>query len=311
MTKFSWKDFQFLDLINHKVHEVDNLPSGVSVSTMCCSAKIGSEIKIDKIMNFLQLNSDDILTVKMNDSKIRTLLTTKPKNKRKKVGAKKTKTQKFYNQITVVVRIGYGNYEDINNEKCINVKLFKNGSIQMSGCKRIEEVNTVINKLVYRLKEIKGRRTTEGIEHICFLEDPNKININDFKIDMINSNYQVNLMIDRSKFYKLLLKKKIEASFEPCIRACVIIKYCPPVDNPEEKSISIFVFQKGNIIITGAKSKNQVNSSYNYLNEILIEHADEISKKNDKEDEDTLLKIYKDIIEENKHKLSGIDLMMK
>ena len=52
MTKFSWKDFQFLDLINHKVHEVDNLPTGVSVSTMCCSAKIGSEIKIDNIMNF-------------------------------------------------------------------------------------------------------------------------------------------------------------------------------------------------------------------------------------------------------------------
>jgi len=311
MTKFSWKDFQFLDLINHKVHEVDNLPSGVSVSTMCCSAKIGSEIKIDKIMNFLQLNSDDILTVKMNDSKIRTLLTTKPKNKRKKVGSKKTKTQKFYNQITVVVRIGYGSCEDINNEKCINVKLFKNGSIQMSGCKRIEEVNTVINKLVYRLKEIKGRRTPEGIEHICFLEDNSKVNVNDFKIDMINSNYQVNLMIDRSKFYKLLLKKKIEASFEPCIRACVIIKFCPPVDNPDEKSISIFVFQKGNIIITGAKSRNQVNSSYTYLNEILIEHADEISKKNDKEDEDALLKIYKDIIEENKHKLSGIDLMMK
>ena len=311
MTKFSWKDFQFLDLINHKDLEVDRLPSGVSVSTMCCSAKIGSEIKIDKIMNFLQLNSDDILTVKMNDMKIRTLLNKKPKNKRKKIGAKKTKTQKFYNQITVVVRIGYGDYEDINEEKCINVKLFKNGSIQMSGCKKIEQVNTVINKLVYRLKEIKGRRTPEGIEHISFLEDSSKVNINSFKIDMINSNYQVHLMIDRSKFYKLLLKKKIEASFEPCIRACVIIKYCPPIDNPDEKTISIFVFQKGNIIITGAKSRNQVIAAYKYLNEILIEHADEISKKNDKEDENTLLNIYKDIMEENKHKLSGMELMMK
>jgi len=193
------------------------------------------------------------------------------------------------------------------------MKLFKNGSIQMSGCKSIEEVNTVINKLVYRLKEIKGLRTEdgEGIEYISFLEDADKININSYKIDMINSNYRVNLMVDRSKFYKLLLKKKIEASFEPCIRACVIIKYCPPVDNPDEKSISIFVFQKGNIIITGAKSRNQVISSYNYLNDIIMEHADDISKKNDKEDEEVLLKIYKDILEENKHKLSGLDLVMK
>lgn len=313
MTKFSWKDFQIEDLINHKAHEVDNLPNGVSVSTMCCSAKIGSEIKIDKIMNFLQLNSDDILTVKMNDMKIRTLLTKKIKNKRKKIGTKKAKTQKFYNQITVVVRITHGDYEDINNEKRINVKLFKNGSIQMSGCKRIEEVNTVINKLVYRLKEIKGLRTEDGecIEYISFLEDADKININSYKIDMINSNYRVNLMVDRSKFYKLLLKKKIEASFEPCIRACVIIKYCPPVDNPDEKSISIFIFQKGNIIITGAKSRNQVISSYNYLNDIIMEHADDISKKNDKEDEKVLLDLYKDILEENKHKLSGLDLVMK
>lgn len=183
----------------------------------------------------------------------------------------------------------------------------------MSGCKRIEEVNTVINKLVYRLKEIKGLRTEdgEGIEYISFLEDADKININSYKIDMINSNYRVNLMVDRSKFYKLLLKKKIEASFEPCIRACVIIKYCPPVDNPDEKSISIFIFQKGNIIITGAKSRNQVISSYNYLNDIIMEHADDISKKDDKEDEKVLLDLYKDILDENKHKLSGLDLVMK
>ena len=69
MTKFSWNDYQFLDLINFKEHEVDNLPKGVSISTMCCSAKIGSEINIENIQNYLQLNRNDILTVKLNDSK--------------------------------------------------------------------------------------------------------------------------------------------------------------------------------------------------------------------------------------------------
>ena len=56
MTKFSWNDYQFLDLINYKKHEVDNLPNGVSISTMCCSAKIGSEINIENVQNYLQLN---------------------------------------------------------------------------------------------------------------------------------------------------------------------------------------------------------------------------------------------------------------
>ena len=305
MTEFSWKDYEYTDFINHSIHEVNNLPSGVSVSTMCCSTKIGSEINITNIMNFLQLNEDDILTVKMNDSSIKTLLV--KKIKKKKVGIK---VQKCYNQITVVVRITDGETKDINNEECINVQLFKNGSIQMSGCKRIIDVNTVINKLIYRLKEIKEKRTPEGIEYINFLEDPTKVNVTNFKIDMINSNYSANLMINRSKFYKLLLKKKIEASFEPCIRACVIIKYLSPFDNPDEKTISIFVFQSGNIIITGAKSKNQVNSAYKYVNDIIIEHADEISKKTDQDEEETLLNFYKDIIEENKHKLSTFDLML-
>ncbi len=307
MTKFSWNDYQVLDFIDFKKHEVDNLPKGVSISTMCCSAKLGSEINIENVQNYLQLNKNDVLTVKMNDQKIRTLLIQKAKNKRKKTTQKKGKTQKFYNQITVVIRIGHGPCEDINNEKTINVKLFKNGSIQMSGCKRIEEVNTVINKLVYRLKEKKGLRINDTIQQINFIENINDINVNSFKIDMINSNYQVNLQIDRSKFYRLLLKKKITASYEKCIRACVIIKYCPPEDNPDQKEISVFIFQKGNIIITGAKSKNQVTSAYNYLNKVLIEHADEISKKNEKEDEETLINIYKNILDENSHKL---DLLM-
>ena len=307
MTKFSWNDFQFLDLINFKHHEVDNLPIGVSISTMCCSAKIGSEINIENIQNYLQLNKNDILTVKLNESKIRTLLEQKTKNRRKKKVTKKGKTQKFYNQITVVIRIYNGSVEDINKAKTINVKLFKNGSIQMSGCKRIEEVNMVINKLIYKLKEKKGKIIDNVINQIQFVNDPESISISDFKIDMINSNYQVNLQIDRSKFYRLLLKKKISASYEKCIRACVIIKYCPPEDNPMEKEISIFVFQKGNIIITGAKSRNQVTSAYEYLNKILIEHADEISKKDEKEEEETLIKIYKNILDENSHKL---DLIM-
>jgi len=307
MAKFSWTDYQFLDLINYKKHEVDNLPSGVSISTMCCSAKIGSEIDIENIQNYLQLNKNDILTVKLNDSNIRTLLEQKAKNRRKKKVAKKGKTQKFYNQITVVMRIGYGNTDDVNKEKNINIKLFKNGSIQMSGCKRIEDVNTVINKLTYRLKEKKGKLIDNSIKQIEFVKEPENISVSDFKIDMINSNYQVNLQIDRSKFYKLLLKKKISASYEKCIRACVIIKYCPPEDNEMEKEISIFVFQKGNIIITGAKSRNQVTSAYNYLNKILLEHADDVSKKDEKEEEDSLLKIYKCILDENSHKL---DLIM-
>lgn len=291
------------DLINYKKYEVDNLPKGVSISTMCCSAKLGCDILTDNIQKYMTLNENDILTVKVNNDDKRSLLDTKVKSKKKKEVVKKTKQQKFYNQITIVMRIYEGETEDINTEKKINVKIFKNGSIQMSGCKRIEEVNIVINKLIYKLQEKKMKMTDDGITEICFIDDPNKINIHDYKIDMINSNYRVNLQIDRSKFYNLLLKKKVSASYEKCIRACVIIKYCPIDENPLEKEISIFVFQKGNIIITGAKSRIHIGEAYEYLNKIILEHVDDISKKNEVEEEELLLSLYDEIISENSHKL--------
>ena len=62
------------------------------------------------------------------------------------------------------------------------------------------------------------------------------------------------------------------------------------------KEVSIFVFQKGNIIITGARSQSHILSSYNYMNDILITHKNDIIKKDEKEEEDLILDIYDDIM---------------
>jgi len=103
--------------------------------------------------------------------------------------------------------------------------------------------------------------------------------------------------------FKLLLKKKIKASYEKCIRACVIIKFRPKLINTEEKEISIFIFEKGNIIITGARNISNIIESYNYINDILLTHTEEIIKKDDELEGDLILDLYNDIIKENKHKL--------
>ena len=67
----------------------------------------------------------------------------------------------------------------------------------MSGCKKIESINTVLNKLINELKVIKATMEDGSIIE-KFIEDYDKINIYDFKIDMINSNYAVNLIIKKS-----------------------------------------------------------------------------------------------------------------
>ena len=296
-----WSSYKFTDFLNIETNEIKNLPDGISISTMCTSCKLNTKINILNIENYLQLDTDDILTVKRNPERMRTLIESKPKPKRiKKVEKKKNTTNHFYNQITIVVRVDQGNYEDLNFVPRINMKIFKNGSVQMSGCKSITNVNIALNKLLYRLKEVKARIEDGKICEKTFVDEPENLTVKLFKIDMINSNYKVNMQLNRDRLYQLLLKKKIKSTYEPSIRACVIIKYTPLEDNLEQKEISVFIFQKGNIIITGARSKSHILSAYNYMNNILLTHKDEIIKNDDQEESDMIDSIYSDIMEDIK-----------
>lgn len=301
MIKMNWDTFEYIDFLDINNKEIKELPDGISISTMCASCKLNTRLNVQNIEKYLQLNGDDILTVKVNKEKMRSLIVQPPKPKRiKKIEpiVKENAKNYFYNQITVVVRIDQGNIKDYNDAPKINMKLFKNGSVQMSGCKSIKGINIALNKLIVKLKEVKAKIENGKIIEKEFICDPDNITVKDFKIDMINSNYQVNMQIDRAKLYNLLLKKKIKSTYEPCIRACVIIKYVPNKENNEQKEVSIFIFQKGNIIITGAKSKSHIISAYNYINDILLTHTDEIIKKDEKEEETKILSIYKDIMKD-------------
>jgi TATA-box binding protein (TBP) (component of TFIID and TFIIIB) len=272
----------FIDYINIKKLDVSNLPLGVSISTMCASGKLGTKLFNDNIAKYLELNSNDIITVKESDEKIRTLRTRiKKKAKKKKATVTKTKNKEksFYNQVTVEIRATEGDYTSLEDEDIINVKLFKNGSIQMSGCKKMESINSVLNKLVSKLKVVKAKIEDNAIVEKQFVEEPEKLGVHNFKIDMINSNYAVKMTINRERLYDILLDKKIRCRYEPCIHACVTVKYVPPEDNEDEKVISIFVFEKGSIIITGAKKKSHIISSFNYINNIIKENSVQIEKK--------------------------------
>lgn len=304
--KINWSTFDFKNIINVKDNEIDLLPNGVSISTMCASCKLGTTLNIVNIEKYLELNVNDVLCVKMNKERIRTLIPVKKKNKRGNKTIKEEKVNHFYNQITVIIRIGSGPIDDWEKEPKINIKLFKNGSVQMSGCKLVKNINIVLNKLVHKLKMVKAKMEDGKIIEKNYIENVEKLNVSHFKIDMINSNYKVNMQIDRAKLFSLLMKKKIKSSFEPCIRACVIIKYCPTIDNDELKEISIFVFQKGNIIITGARSRSHILTSYKYINNIFITHFDEISKKNEKDEEDLILDLYNDILKDAENGLITI-----
>jgi len=290
--------------------EINGLPEGVKVATMCSSCFLGTKLNLTNIEKYLLLNENDILTVKRNKDSIRTLIELKKPSKRNNVSKKKENANgagnNFYNSITLIVRVNTGPSKNLNLEPKINVKLFKNGSLQMSGCKNIDNVNTVLNKILMRLKQVKGKIENGEIKEINFIEEQNKLSIYNFKIDMIYCNYRISIQIDREKLHELLKKKKVKCIYEPCSRACVIIKFTPTTDNVDNKEVSIFIFKKGNIIITGARSRAQVIEAYNYINNILITHYDEIIKKTEEEEEELIMNLYKDVMKDVEQGLVNI-----
>lgn len=244
--------------ISSKIFDISDVPESVTISTMSTTCKVGTTINIENINKYMELSEQDVITIKYN-KKVRSL--------DKKVKKKKVK-KNFFNQITLEIRPSAG--------KKINVKLFRNGSVQMTGCKTIKDCNIVLNKLVSKLSEVYGKIENGKIVDVKFVDDIEKINITDFKIDMINSNFSVDYDINRESLYNILLEKKVTCRYEPCIHACVNIKYKPQGSN---QTVSIFVFQSGSIIITGAKNNYHITKAYEYINRILRENYTNILKK--------------------------------
>lgn len=285
------------DYVNIKKNAIKNLPKGLNISVMTADIKDTKlEYNLKNIYDHLMLDENKILEMKYNKG-IKTLL----KNKKRK----ETKKD-FYNQLSLVMRVyNIGHEKDIivNRGKKkinkVNFKLFNNGSIQISGIKNIIELNLALNKL---FNELKRYRVIER-KRIYFAKNFKNLDTSKFKINMINSNYSLNTYINRDNLYQLLLKKKIKCTYEKAIRACVIVKYKPDNIN---KDVSIFIFRKGNILITGAKSQKHIVDAFNYINDIILEHINLLFVPKEEVVRKNIIKYYKEIIEENKHKLDEI-----
>lgn len=235
------------------------LPEGVSISTMTVTCKLGVDVNLYNFSRHVSLHMDEIRSIKYGvDPRCTRALVTKKKRKKKV-----NKRKHFFNQSTMEIK------PLVNN--VINFKLFKNGSGQMTGCKNSEDVNFVSEILVNKLKETYY----DGSDEVIVVQNKDEICLSDFKIVMINSNFKIPYEINREALYNLLLKDSVMCSYEPCIHACVNIKYI----HEDGKTVSIFVFQSGSIIITGANNIDHISCAHKYIMKILKKNRKKIVKK--------------------------------
>lgn len=250
------------DYIGSFKYCMDLIPQNISIVTMTIRCKFGTIFKMDNIYRYMKLNENDIVSIKSIEGQ--RCYDQFYKNKKN-----------FHNQLTIIINIG--------NNRYLNVKLFRNGSIQITGCKKITECNIAIDKMIVRFKEQLILCSNENIKSILFVNEPDKIKISDLIIDLINTNFAVCYQINKEKLLDVTKQEKI-IGFIKQSHSGVNIKYelknPPPQVKPNKSSkyIHIFIFQTGKIIITAAKRPEDIREAYIFIVTFLNKYKNQIIK---------------------------------
>lgn len=217
-----------------------------------------------------------------------------PKRKRKA-------SKRFDNQVTVILRYKFKDQEKVQQ---VNIKVFKNGNVQMTGVKEINQGEEVIEKLVDQIRSITDRlniirlETKANIDEVA--HDIDLLKMTNYKICLINSDFRLGIEVKRDKLNKIIQNEyMIYSSFEPCIYPGVKIQYCwnsyygnsgqckcssdclgkgNGFGEGQCKRITIAVFQSGCIIITGAQTYSQIDDAYKFICKVIDNHRVDIQK---------------------------------
>lgn len=246
---------------------MDNL----RISTMTACSSLNSDINLDNL--YQNVDTDSIITFIQHGSYGSKGEIKKPKRKSRKPEKKKT----FFNQVTLHVLCG----------KLVNVKLFNNGKVQMTGLKyedHGEKVLDAIIPLISRLDQTHDKKV--------FSKE--KISYSPMNIACINSDFSIGFPIKREILHHEIVKQGYYSSYEPCIYPGVNSKYyyntlypggickCSKActgkgDGCSDggcKKITIAVFKSGEAIITGARSRLQLDVAHKFITEFIKKNKD-------------------------------------
>lgn len=255
-----------------------DFPEEVKISTMTFICKVATEFNVTNIGKYLDVSYGKIHSINFGDMPDTNTAIIKIKKKKKKKKQKqvqendenkkenKKKKDHFFNQVSVTSKSPNG--------KLINIKLFLNGTIQITGCKNyihtMEALQCLFNELkktIYIYNTKKGKFIEKK-----FVKDEDELFVSKIskpKIVMINTNFDIGYTVNRDKLFEYTQQHDIIASYDPNVHAGVNIKY-----KIKKKKISIFVFESGSIIITGASNSEHVKSAYEFINKLLLANYD-------------------------------------
>jgi len=204
-------------------------PSWVRITTITMTSKIGTDI--------------DIPTFKANFAKHGKII--KIRNKNSKFGGFecKMKDTTFYNQVTI-------NYTDQYSTK--SIKLFPNGSVQVAGCSNLVDCKRVSAYISYVIKKVLNLEEAPVLEPAV--------------IQMINTNFSLNCTVNLKKVIAKFEGEQFDVTFDPDKYSAVKVKFEP---GPGMKRVTGSIFSTGKVIVTGARSLDEIVKAYDVINRMI------------------------------------------
>jgi hypothetical protein len=211
---------------------------------------------------------------------------------------RKISDKTFFNQSTIVVRKKVERpvpapspvEEEKDNPvpdawKEVNIKLFANGGIQMTGVTSESFARTALDWLHALIQTFPESPFTHQ----------ERVNIHRFSVQLINTDYSINCFIHQDALHKLLINEyNLFSMLEKTIYQGVNTKYFynttnrrPGICSCEKickgqgmgegegqcKRITMSIFRTGKIIITGARQMKQIETAYTFLNSVFEKHS--------------------------------------
>lgn len=273
------------------------------VSTITCNANIGEQLSIDLSILYDNIEPKDecnnimwIQNLKDSNEYVKGFYPKKIRKSKKKNNKKKNR---FDNQITIIFKI--------NNEYKPNIKIFKNGNIQLTGIKNTKDTKMIADIIINIIKETYlNNKKIDVSEEIDFID---KLKYCNFKIRMINTDFKTYLdpeltekfTIKRKELHNILVSDKYnnKCSFQPGIYQGVKLEYYYNYNNINGicickthifnkknltdddnycKKVTVAIFESGSILITGGVTFAQVDKAYNYITTIIKDNINIIKK---------------------------------
>ena len=260
------------------------------ISTITTTAQLGTLLALEElyrqipVLEYWDLN-DGVLKVEFKDSTgvFHTKGTTF-----KDIMLKGKPKKSFFNQLTLVIRRETSPLQ----WKEINVKLFRNGGVQVTGVRSQEMAADAIRWLLAHIGE-----TCTGV----FATPPV---LHKEQVQLVNTDFSIGAKIHREALFRLLTKKyRLRATYESAFYQGVNTKYfynkqkpasvlpglcgcpllCKGSGNGEVlgdcKKITISPFQTGQVIITGARTMEQITEGYEFIKNVITAEKDEVIRK--------------------------------